>query len=444
MPSQTTVVVTVVRATAIPSQAGFGTILAACYHSQPGALVREFGSIAEVTATFSADPNFAAINRLATVAFSQEPRPTKIKIGKRSTGSLTQTVQIKPLAPQGEGFVWSFAADGRAITYTEGAAATIANIVAGLVASPDWTTPTALDLTPTDVATTTVNVAAATTNVVHSFEVDLGLFDLEETTADPGIATDLTAFQGFDEDWYGLVLDSDSTAEVTAAATWAEARIKLFGADAYLTDVPAKTPGNVAEVLNTAQRDKSFTYWSEGRIGSYYAAGAMSYQFAAWDPGRATWKFQPVKGVDTYGELPQGRQQALEDQYVNHLEPIGGIQSTLQGTVASGEYIDVIRYSAYVAARAKETVLGTLSRQTRLRGKVPFTDPGIALTTGDLQVFFNGEIADEALISAVVSAPARADISAADIAERLLPDLQVDTVYAGAIHTVEIRILLGL
>lgn len=446
MPSQTVVTVNVVRSTAIPTRAGFGTILAAVYHSQPGSLVREFGSIAEIASTFSADPNYPAINRLASVVFSQNPRPTKLKIGKRTTGALTQEVQIKPIAVQGEGFVWSFLADDRAITFTEPpGVVTIADIVAGLVASPDWTSPTALDLTPTDVASTTINVAAATTNVVHSFGVDLGLFDFEETTLDPGLATDLTAFQGLDEDWYGLILDSNSPNEIVAASTWVEARVKLLGADAYLSNVPDPVSStDVASVLQTAQREKTYTYWTAGRDSRYYAAGAMAYMFAAWEPGRATWHLQPLLGVDAYGELVQGRQQALEDKNVLHLEPFGGVQSTMQGKVAAGEFIDVVRYSAYAAARAKETAQATLLAQTRTRGKVPYTDSGIALVTGDLQVFFNQEILDGALISAVVTAPSRASIASADIAERLLPDIEIALVYAGAIHEVDILIILSL
>lgn len=445
MPSQSVVTVTVTRATARTSRAGFGTILAACYHSLPGALVRTFGSADEVSTAFSGDPNAAAINRLATVVFSQNPSVTTLKIGKRATGTLTQTVVISPIAPQGEGYVWSFEVDGRAITFIEPAAATIAQIVQGLVASSDWTTPTALDVTPTNVGPNTgVQVAAATANIVHSFEVDLGLFDLTETTTDPGIATDLTAFQGYDEDWYGLILDSQSPAETIAAATWASTRVKLHGADAYLSDVPdSGSTTDVASVLQTAQRE-SYTFWTEGRISAYYAAGLMSRVFAAFDPGRATWHLQPVLGVDAYGPLVVGRQTTLESKNVVHLEPFAGAQVSMQGKVASGEFIDVIRYMAYVAARARENVEGTLARQTALTGKVPYTDAGIALVTGPLQVFFDGEVAANALISAVVTAPLRAGIDPADIAERLLPDVKIAAVLAGAIHEVEVLITLSL
>lgn len=446
MPSQTVVNVTVTRATAIPTQQGFGTILLAAYHSLPGALVREVGSIDELETLGFTATAYPAIHRAATVVFSQNPRPTRLKIGRRTTGSLTQTITLVPVAAQGEGFVWSFEADGRAIRYTEQALDTPALIIAGLQASADWTTPTPLDLTPTNVGPgTNLTVTAATAGVVHSFEVDLGLFTLDETTADPGIATDLSAFQGYDEDWYGLILDSNSPAEITAAAGWVATRIKLLGADAYLSDVPdSGSTTDICSVLATAQRERAYTFWTEGRISAYYAAGIMAYMFASWAPGRATWHLQPLSGVETYGTLLQGRQQTLEDKNCNHLEGFAGQFLTQNGTVATGEFIDVIRYTDYIQARARENVQGTLLRQTQLRGKVPFTDLGIPLITGPLQVFLDGEVADVALASASVSAPLAADVSLADKAERLLPDVTIVAVYAGAIHRVSVRITLSL
>lgn len=448
MPSQTVVTVTVTRATSIPSQQGFGTILLAAYHSLPGALVREVGSIDELETLGFTATAYPAIHRAATVVFSQNPSPTRLKIGRRTTGSLTQVVGISPIAPQGTGFVWSFEADGRAIRYTEQALDAVEDIVAGLVASADWTTPTALDITPTATGgppVTTVTCTAATADVVHEYKVDLSLFTLTETTADPGIATDLSAFQGYDEDWYGLILDSNSPAEVTAAAGWVATRVKLLGVDAYLSDVPdSGSTTDICSVLATAQRERAYTFWTEGRISNYYAAGIMAYMFATWDPGRATWHLQPLLGVETYGTLLQGRQQTLEGKSCNHLEGFAGQFLTQNGTVATGEFIDVIRYTDYIQARARENVQGTLSRQTRLRGKVPFTDIGISLITGPLQVFLDGEVADDALASASVSAPLAADVSLVNKAERLLPDVAIVAIYAGAIHRVSVRITLAL
>lgn len=85
--------VNVTATTDTQTRAGFGTALFACCDVPwtSGARVREYASLAEVaTAGFnSSKPGY----RMAQAAFSQNPRPRSVKIGRR-TRAFTQVVRL--------------------------------------------------------------------------------------------------------------------------------------------------------------------------------------------------------------------------------------------------------------------------------------------------------------------------------------------------------------
>lgn len=442
--SQNLVRVIVTKGTAIPARESFNTIMLAAYHTVVGPLVREFGSIDEAETAGFTVADFPAINRALTVMFSQSPRPNSIKLGRRTTGTLTQILEFAPIAAQGTGFVWEITIDGVLVTYTEAPADTPILIVAGLLSAVNSATP---EVTATSPVVTILTITTDVDNVVHSYKADLLLFDMTDPTTDPGLATDLSAIQGFDEEWSGLVLDSNSPAEVASAATFIEARIKIFAADAYLSDVvDSGSATDICSVLLLAQRERTYTYWTEGRVSAYYAAALMARVFAASPtPGRETWHRQTIAAVEIYGLLPQGRQQVLVDKRCNHLEPVAGSQITIGGVVAAPQFIDTIRYVDFLAAQVKFLIDDVLNRQTQLEGKVPFTDPGIAITAAPIRVFLQNEVAAKALApepAPELTAPKAVDVSVADRAERILTGIQIDARYAGAIHEARVQIFL--
>ena len=83
-------------------------------------------------------------------------------------------------------------------------------------------------------------VCTSAAGELHSFErVTAGNLLLKDQTANPGIATDLNAIQDANDDWYGLVLDSQGAAEAAAAAAWIETAKKLFAVQTSDTDLLA-------------------------------------------------------------------------------------------------------------------------------------------------------------------------------------------------------------
>jgi Protein of unknown function (DUF3383). len=116
---------------------------------------------------------------------------------------------------------------------------------------------------------------------------------------------------------------------------------------------------------------------------------------------------------------------------------------TKLGTMASGEYIDIIRFIDFVAARMRENIFLRLATLN----KIPFTDGGIAIVENEIRGVLNLGIAQGGFAAdpaPTVSVPRAVDVSAADKAARLLPDVRFSAVLAGAIHLVEIRGVVSL
>jgi hypothetical protein len=414
------------------------------FHDETGPLVREFSSTDELTDAGFTVAKYPAINKIFSQIFSQNPRPPTAKLGKRVTGTLTQIIEMAPVAPQGEGFVWTVVIDGTSITYAEQAADTPTLIVAGLLAAVNLAAVTVTASSPV-VTTLTLTGDAPPAIRVHSFDADPTLFDIDDVTLDPGITTDLTAVQGYDEDWIGLLLDSNSPAEVLATATWAESRIKIFGADGYQSK--ALDPGDstdIGSLLQTALREHTYHYWTHGSIAEYYAAALMGAAISFGLPGRVTWDARVLRGVSAY--LPQGKaltttqQSTLEAKSYNHLEPGQTNQRNQTGVVSSGtEFVDTIHFSFYLAARAKEVTEAAIERNVDTNGKVPYTDPGINAVLSPLRQFIAGEVTAEALAAdpePVITAPTANEVTAANRAERNYGQVVIQAQYTGAIHTV--------
>jgi hypothetical protein len=128
--------VNVTATTDTQTRAGFGTALFACCDVPwtSGARVREYASLAEVaTAGFnSSKPGY----RMAQAAFSQNPRPRSVKIGRR-TRAFTQVVRLTPAAPVDAAAAETYTAevDGLTAAFTSDATPTVAEVCTGLAAA---------------------------------------------------------------------------------------------------------------------------------------------------------------------------------------------------------------------------------------------------------------------------------------------------------------------
>lgn len=280
-------------------------------------------------------------------------------------------------------------------------------------------------------------VCTAAAGELHTYErVTAGSLSLLDATTNPGVATDLAAVLAADADWYGLILDSNSAAEVTAAAAWAESTKKLFG---YQTSDTAHLSSGSTTCLAYTMKAAGYAY-TEGafapKLGASdaeIAAAWMGAQFPK-DRGASTWKFKTLAGVSSY-DLTSSQRAALEGYNLNYYTTAGGVAITGPGVSAAGEFIDVTRDLDGLTARLQEGVYGVLIANE----KVPFTDAGVSLVLGAVRAALTAEVAAGVLAPGfTVTAPKVAAVSSADKALRTLPDVTFQATLAGAIHNLTI------
>jgi hypothetical protein len=421
-----------------PTRLGFGTPLIMAVQTVDADVLAEFASMAELVD--AGYPTAHPVYRIASKFFSQNPRPQKVLVGKRSL-PFTQTFRLIPVNVT-EGYVYNFTfvdADGTetAISYTVLAAATVATIVTALVAllSP------LDDCTATD-STTHVTIASTAGKLVNVKDLpNPAHLKVLTVTADPGIATDLGIIFALDgTTWYSVQLDSESEAEVKAAAAYIETiRKQLF----YTTSDSDVLDGGVTNDICSDLQDASYARTS----GIFSAKELLSYSSAAWaggmlptDPGAGTWAYRTLRTV-TVDTLTSGQITQAHAKNCSTYTTIGGVNVTLPGKSASGEFIDITHFVDWLFARLQERIFGAIANASASGKKIPYTDQGVDIIRGLIlaqlaQGIKAGGLAKDP--APTVTAPAVADIDSADKIARVLPDVSFTATLAGAIHAVQI------
>jgi hypothetical protein len=433
--------VSITAQTTTISRLGFGVPLIARAHDVIASVVRSYTSLSAMT-----DDGWPATDPavlIATKVSSQNPKPPSWKIGKRAN-VFTQQVEIECINVT-QGYVYEFdivvGTTTTTISYTVLAAATpttVAAAIAALVTAVSGITAVAA----LGVITVDTDTAGDLVDYVGFDEPDS--FTIKDTTTDPGIVADLTAIETVDPDgWYALLLDSNSEAEILAAAAWIEARKKIFLCNTTDSEVVDNTA--TTDVMSDLQ---GFAYARTAII--YSQARLLNWSGAAWaghrlpsDPGSSTWAFKTLAGVAVDSNLTGGQVAVIESKGGNVYRTIASVNMTTFGITASGEYIDVTRFIDWLDQRIKERLFGLLINNP----KIPYTDLGVDLVRGEVLAQLQQGISVGGLAAdpvPVVTAPKVADISAANKATRILPDITFQATLAGAIHQIEVSGVLSV
>lgn len=441
----------ITKDTATLTRVGFGLPAILTYNTAQTELAKSYGSLEEMLVAPGGTGPFAATSRevaMATAIFSQNPKPSSVIVLRRATAP-TRTVVVTPItdATAGKPFnsydysiTLGDGVDEETFTFTTDATATVAEITAGLetlinagtvnVLATDGTT----DLTIEKAVTPG---GAATAGVPFTMEIDRNLMTQAESTADPGIAADLAAAQLVNDDWYCLMSDATSPAEITALAGAVETQFKLYLADSQDDDVIASGSGDIASTLQTAARERT-------ALQSHPFPGSSAYS-SAWagkqlptDSGSTTWKFKTLSGVLAQGygsaEITQ-----MQGKKANFYTSVAGLNMTAEGTTSSGEFIDIVRGIDALRQRMKENVFRVL----KVNPKIPFTKLGIQTIVNEVEGVLREFTGDGALLSPdvpfVVTFPDPSEVDANTKALRCLPDINFTATLSGAVHKVEIR-----
>lgn len=287
---------------------------------------------------------------------------------------------------------------------------------------------------------THVACTSAVDGLLHSYELVTGNLTLGDATAAvTGFETDLNELLAFDPDFYGLALDSNSKAEVTVAAAWAETNKRFFvyqTADSACGDPSVTT--DVMSALKAAAYSYSlgFFYPAIAVSDGWLAAGALGKNLPT-DPGSATLAFKTITGVT---------RRAVSDAFIaaiittpdstgkngNLYLDFNGTNGTFPGMMAVGEWADVVRGLDWFRSDVKARFLAV----QLANGKVPFTDNGTDLFRAAVVASIKAGIKSQLFAASpvfTVTATPVAETSALDRSARRFNGISYSAPLAGAI-----------
>lgn len=420
-----------------PSQVGFGTPLVCGYHTAFLDKVRTYTKLSDIVADGITSTGVGAgIYWAAAKIFSQNPKVTKVKVGKR-TNAFTQVIVITPTSTtQNDVEAFDIGPLGGTITTLSRTIPGASSIAAECTALKALIDGLALAVTVTTPGSANVTITANTPGALFNINNRTSNLTLFNATALPaGLATDLDAIRAADDDWYAGCLDSNSKAEVVAVAAWFETQFKIFGYDTADTACGAGTAGNVMLTLQTSAYFRTFGLFDSKELLSYGGAGWIGEELP-FAPGSSTWALKTIKAV-TVDVLSATQNQQVLAANGNTYTKVAGLSVTNPGKSAAGEYIDIAIGRDWLQARLKERIFGALYGAR----KVPYTDGGIAIIKNEV----NGQL-QEGIRATYLSnnpapnvlAPLAKDVPTVDKTNRTLNNVTFTATLAGAIHAANI------
>jgi hypothetical protein len=435
----------------VPTQAGFGTPLLLDYNTVYGPeLVRTYSSVDAMTDDgFDAD---SAAVKAAGAFFAQNPSVPFIKVGRRTSApsmnfNLTfltaiedYTVDVAIAGPYGSTtnsvtvpITNAEAGDPSLVAAKVDAAIDDLNGAAGIPNITTDDTGPVLNIStiaPGETPTILFRMKNAQ-GVIQNPEIH---FSQDNDSPNAGVLDDYNAVKAEDNDFYGVILTSQSPAEYDALAKPAgvEGDVRLMVATSGDTDI-----------LSGGGLGQDLANLNLNRTALLYHNQSFEYADAAWmgalfptDPGSATWAFKTLVGISA-DILTDTQISQLQSTYSNYYVTFAGVDITQTGRASSDRFLDITRGIDWLTARIQERVFTVLANAA----KVPFTDTGIAIIETELRAQLQdaidqGVLADSPAPS--VSVPLAANVPVADRANRILPDVSFTAQLAGAIQEVQI------
>lgn len=433
--------VTISANTASATSPSFAIPLVAAYHTHYTDRVRYYTQPSGmITDGFLAtDPAYLAVSK----AFAQNPSPVKVGVGRRALPP-SQLIHLTVTdSTQGDVVSLSIGTPAlglQAVTYTiPGAASTssVATAVAALITGygvSATASGSTISCTPT-VANTLFDVQNWTSNLTFA-----------DATTDPGIATDLAAILLADNAWYGLGLDSNSPAEILAAAAWVESNKKFFISNTSDSACGTSSTSDVMSQAKAAGYTRTGIFYSGTQLLSYSGFATMSLGLPK-TPGSYTFAFKapasvPADGLGTlnetqYGYIVTSATNAAKNG--NVLQPIANLNTTYPGMSASGQYLDLVVFIDWLTAEIQTDVFTVLHGND----KIPFTDAGVDVLRSVVLADLNNAAAPpiNGLVAGTTffSAPPVANVSTTNRAARNLPTCTFGGKLSGAIQSVNFQ-----
>lgn len=250
----------------------------------------------------------------------------------------------------------------------------------------------------------------------------------------PTMAEALDAIRAVNNDWYCLLLCSRLDQDIMDAAAYIEAQEKIFlacNSDAAVITSATTDVASALKALNLART----SFWFSGNAATHLEAGVAGL-ILPYDPGSETWKFKTIQGsaADNLTATQSGN---AKGKSANTYETYAGVPITGEGTMADGEFIDVIRFVDWLKSRMQERIFSRLANLS----KIPYTDAGAAIIENEIRAQLQAGVRIGGIPDGkyTIVVPKVADQNPNDRAVRYMPGFTFTAVLSGAIHKTQIK-----
>lgn len=278
-----------------------------------------------------------------------------------------------------------------------------------------------------------------------------GNYVLTNVAGSETVATVLPLILDENANWYFLSTESHVDADIIAAAQFASTNYKLHVYSTAKSDNWA--PNNVTTSIADKLADLSYDSLgiADPLADSVFPEGALIGVMAANDPSYGdSIHLKELKGV-TDPKWSGTQRMAIWNRNLNFYRTINGVGAFNEGKCASGQYVDVIRFSHWLKFRLEESVFGHMYRRSNMGLSVKMSDDDLpslksVMMNNPINVGIrNGSIltgydsVTQTFYDPVITIPKRSQIPTNDLAARILRDVKVELVYNNALHFVRIR-----
>ncbi len=488
IPISTVVSVLITIGATFPERAGFGTLNIVTKETgviERSERIRSYNNLDGVTTDW---PSNSEVVAAATSYFSQQPKPTSLKVSTRYETDQAAQLRGGSVVDNATNLaLFTAIIDGSFTISIDGASQDITAL--NFSADTDLSEVADAIQTALQAVATGGFTAATCTHTNGRFLINSGTTGILSlisflTLVSPATGTDISsllqmqqgegikadgivgetitasldAIQNVNTDWYGLVFTKEirdaaivnTEDAVKAAAAWTEARVKIFGNTSNDLDVlDSVTTNDIASELKTLNYRRVMTTFSSF-VNEYPSTSILGRAFTvnfSQANSTITLKFKQMPGI-TVEALTQNEKTVLDSKNANALITVGASDMFAESFMANGVFFDEVHGVDFLQNAIETNVFGyLLTRPT----KVPYTDKGTAAIEQQVikaldESVQNGLIAPGTTIDGeflpngykTTLIPV-ADVNPSDKTARDYPGLSFVVIGAGAIHGAQIN-----
>lgn len=283
-----------------------------------------------------------------------------------------------------------------------------------------------------------------------SIGIDSGNCTLTNTSTET-VSSVLPQIETVNNNWYLLSTEQHVSSAILGAATYAAANYKLH---VYSTSDPLSKvvdADSIANQLKALQYDNSIGMY-DPLADSAFPEGGIIGAMASNDPSYGdSIHLKTMSGV-VAPTLSSSDRPAIWGQNLNFYRMNNGVGAFWEGKVASGQYVDVVRFGHWLKFRSEESIFAYMSRRSNLGLSMKMSDDdmpnlkavlmnsplNVGITNGSILTGYDS--VNKVFYDPVITIPLRASIPSNDLAARTLNNVKVELVYNSSLHFVKIRI----